>query len=226
MRRLLHLVSHGSTWWTGGQVDRRKAEALVLKFQDRYRINATPDQRWRAKTRGEASAALVLIEGAEPTDLLSWWLVVTPGEGLVRQMEVLRDARRKGQRLEVTGYELVQTPRVGRLASWTWRMTAATVDAWQERWRVAVRHRSDDQLRQALWSLQRVPGFREIRAQAYALHRQAVADWTRTQHEPWPYEALFVGWVGQYRTPKGAPVREAVAKSSRRRSTKPQENTE
>ncbi|MGV0950939.1 MAG: hypothetical protein ACOYB3_09705 [Azonexus sp.] len=216
MRRLLHLVAHGSTWWTGGEVARTKAEALTLKFLDRYRIDASADQRWRAKRRGEASAALVMLEGNELADPLHWWLLATPGEGLVRQLETLRDATRKGQRIEHTGYELVQTPRKGALAAWTWRMTAATIDAWEERIRVAVRHRSEDQIRQVLYSLGHVPGFREIRTQAYRLHTLVRGEWQRTQHDPWPYEQLHVGWVGRYRQPKGAPVREAVRKRPRR----------
>lgn len=216
MRRLLHLISHGSTGWTGGEVPRTKAEALVLKFTDRYRIDATPDQRWRAKKRGEAAAALVMLEGAERADPLTWWLLVTPGAGLVRQLETLQDATRKGQRIEVTGYELVQTPRKGALAAWTWRMTAATVEAWEERIRVAVRHRSEDQIRQALWSLGHVPGFREIRSQAYRLHALMRGEWQRTQRGEWPYDKFFVGWVGRYKSPKGAPVREAVGKRPRR----------
>lgn len=226
MRRLLHLVSHGSTGWTGGEVPRTKAEALVLKFTDRYRIDATPDQRWRAKKRGEAAAALVMLEGAERTDPLTWWLLVTPGEGLVRQMEILQDGTRKGQRITLTGYELVQTPRKGALASWTWRMTAATVEAWEERIRVAVRHRSEDQIRQALWSLGRVPGFREIRTQAYRLHTLMRGEWQRTQRDEWPYEKFFVGWVGKFKAAKGAPVREAVGKRPRRRpaATQKQQN--
>ena len=216
MRRLLHLVSHGSVRWTSGQVPRAKAEALVLKFTDRYRIDASPDLRWRMKRRGEAAAALVVMEGSTPDEPLSWWLLVTPGDGPVTQLEQLRDSRRKGQRLEVTGYELVQTPRKGEKAAWTWRMTAETVEAWEERIRTAVRHRSEDQIRQALYSLRHVPGFHEIRAQAYRLGYQARAEWARSQRDPWPYPELYIGWVGRFRTPKGAPVREAVQRRRRR----------
>lgn len=36
---------------------------------------------------------------------------------------------------------------------WTWRMTAETFEGWKERIKTAVRHNSDNQIRQALHSL-------------------------------------------------------------------------
>ncbi len=115
MRKLQNLVSRGHARWTAGQIEPRKLPALCLKFADRYGIERPAQQRWRAKAQVEASAHLVFWPG-EP-QRVHWWLVVSPGGGLVVELEQLQDAGR--QRIEVTGYELVRMPRQGRAAAWT-----------------------------------------------------------------------------------------------------------
>jgi hypothetical protein len=200
LRRLLHLVSHGYTRYTAGQIDPKKAEALALKFADRYAVTATEMQRYRRKQAGQANAALVLFGTGKEKDPLAWWLLATPGAGLVEQLEILRDATAKGQRIVWPGgdYELVKTPRKALEASWTWRMTPATVEAWDERIKTAIRTHNDEALRQALHSLRRVPGFRETRAQAFALVRLVKREWGRSRQGDFPYPDVFVGFLGRY----------------------------
>ena len=55
--------------------------------------------------------------------------------------------------------------------------------------------------KQALWSLRRVPGFSESRRQAFALEQFAHGQWKRTQRGEWPFEGLFIGWLGRYQKP-------------------------
>jgi hypothetical protein len=217
LRRLLHLVSHGYTRYTAGQVDPKKAEALALKFADRYAVTATEMQRYRRKQAGQANAALVLFGSGKGTELLAWWLLVTPGEGLVAQLETLRDATAKGQRIIWPGgdYELVKTPRKALEASWTWRMTPATVEAWEERIKTAIRTHNDEALRQALHSLRRVPGFRDTRAQAFALAKLIKKEWSR--RGDFLYADVFVGFLGRYTKAERRLVAD-VARKARRAS--------
>lgn len=209
MARILTLVSRAYTHWTAGQIDAKKLAAFTLKLTDRYQIDATTMQRYRAKQKGQANSELVLLQGAD--NRIHWWLLVTPGEGLVQQMETLADATDKKTRLTMPGqdYELVMTPRKGLRASWTWRMTQATEQAWGERFKTAIRHKNDQAIRQALDSLRRVPGFREARAQAFAIEAAAKGEWLRSGKGEWPYPGVFVGFQGRYKVAATTPIRGA-----------------
>jgi len=206
MRRLQNLVARGHARWTGGQIEPRKLPALCLKFADRYGIERTAQQRWRAKAQGEASAHLILWPGElyQQQQRVHWWLVVSPGGGLVVELEQLQNVRR--QRIEVTGYELVRMPRQSRAAAWTWRMTADNYAAWQERLKTVIRHHDEPGIQQSLHSLRRTPPFAESRRQAFDLGRLAQAEWQRSQRGPCPYDGLFVGWFGRFQAAKTLPV--------------------
>ena len=198
MRKLQNLVSRGHARWTAGQIEPRKLPALCLKFADRYGIERSAQQRWRAKTQGEASAHLILWP-VEP-EQVHWWLVVSPGGGLVVELEQLQDAGR--QRIELTGYELVRMPRKGRAAAWTWRMTANNYATWQERLKTVIRHHDEPGIQQSLHSLCRTPPFAESRRQAFELGRLAQAEWRRSRRGPCPYDGLYVGWFGRFQAVK------------------------
>ena len=204
MREAVRLVAHGYHHWTTGTTDPKKLSALMLKFDDRYSINATPQQRYRRKAKGECNAHFLVWQ--DDTGSVLWLLLVTEGEGVVRQLEDLRDCREKKTRIGLTGYELVKTPRKGEGASaqWTWRIDSENYAAWEERLKTAVRKwhpHNDDLIKQALWSLRRVPGFSESRHQAFALEKFAQGQWKRTQRGDWPFEGVFIGWLGRYQKP-------------------------
>lgn len=204
MRKLQLLVSRGHIRWTGGQIEPRKLQALTLKFSDRYGTGKTAQQRWRAKAKGEASSHLVLWQPQSkepkksPPFSVHWWLVVTPGEGLVSDLEQLQDVQR--QRIELTGYELAQMPRKGRPASWTWRMTSENYTAWEERLKTVIRHNDEVGIRQSLYSLRRTPPFAESRRQVFSLGKFATSEWRRRyqDRESCPYDELYVGWFGKF----------------------------
>lgn len=204
MREVVRLVAHGYHYWTGGTTDPKKLSALILKFDDRYAINATAQQRYRRKSKGDSNTQLLVWQ--DETGAVIWLLLVTEGEGVVRQLEALNDCREKKTRIGLTGYELVKTPRKGEgaTAQWTWRIDSENYKAWEERLKTAVRKwhpHNDDLLKQALWSLRRVPGFSESRRQAFALEQFAHGQWKRTQRGEWPFEGLFIGWLGRYQKP-------------------------
>ena len=204
MREVVRLVAHGYHWYTSGTTDPKKLSGLMLKFDDRYSINSTPQQRYRRKAKGECNTHFLALP--DETGAVFWLLLVTEGEGVVRQLESLLDCREKKTRIGLTGYELVKTPRKGEGASaqWTWRIDSENYAAWEERLKTAVRKwhpHNDDLIKQALWSLRRVPGFSESRHQAFALEKFAQGQWKRTQRGDWPFEGVFIGWLGRYQKP-------------------------
>lgn len=204
MREVVRLVAHGYHWYTSGTTDPKKLSGLMLKFDDRYSINATPQQRYRRKSKGDSNAQFLAWQ--DENGAVLWLLLVTEGGGIVRQLESLRDCREKKSRIGLTGYELVKTPRKGEGASaqWTWRIDSENYAAWEERLKTAVRKwhpHNDDLIKQALWSLRRVPGFSESRHQAFALEKFAQGQWKRTQRGDWPFEGVFIGWLGRYQKP-------------------------
>lgn len=200
MRKLLQSVSHGYHYWTAGTVQPTKALALIHKFDDRYETQASAQQRYRNKRRGASNAELSMWP--EPDGLVYWWLTVTEGDGLVHDLERLRDARNKRNRITLTGYELVKTPRKDRRPQWSWRITKKNYENWQYRLQTAIRRNSDSEIRQALHSLCRVPGFHESRRQAFRLASYARAEWNRAQRGPWPFGAVFIGWIGPFKRPR------------------------
>ena len=204
MREVVRLVAHGYHYWTTGTTDPKKLSGLMLKFDDRYAINATPQQRYRRKSKGDSNTQFLAWQ--DETGAVIWLLLVTEGEGVVRQLEALKDCRERKTRIGLTGYELVKTPRKGEgaTAQWTWRIDSENFKAWEERLKTAVRKwhpHNDDLLKQALWSLRRIPGFSESRRQAFALEQFAQGQWKRTQRGEWPFERLFIGWLGRYQKP-------------------------
>jgi len=207
MRQMIRLISHGYQYWVSGSVPASKVEAMILKFDDRYSVKATSQQRYRRKKRGEANAQLLICPVPDSTEL-QWWLLATDGEGLIHQMENLCDGTKKRSRIVITGYELLKTPREGNKPAWTWKMTTKNYEAWKTRLSDVVRHRRYEALSQAIFSLRRVPGFSESRRQAFALERFAIAEWKRTQSGDWPHERIYIGWLGQYKTAQTLDVRE------------------
>jgi hypothetical protein len=215
IRKLQLLVSRGNYLWTAGQVPAIKFEALALKFTDRYHLDLTPAQRVYRRRTGQAVAYLVAWQ--ESRSQVCWWLLATPGEGLITELENLRDARSKPGRIEVDGYELLQAPIKGRKTTWTWRNTRANYSSWQERITTAIRSHNDFNLRQALYSLRRTPGFAALRREALLLFRFAQAEWKRFRRGDWPHGEIFLGWLGKYRTGETRSAKE-ISEEARRKA--------
>ena len=200
MRRILQLVSRGYTRYTTGQSHPKKLQSMIYKFEDRYGINRTTQQRYRAKVKGEANAQLVLWLSSD--DVVEWWLLVTSGEGVVKDLETLLNTTQRSERIEVTGYSLSKRPRKESGSAWTWRMTDDNYTAWQERLRTAVVSKNDELIRQAMFSLKRTPAFSGSRKQAFALFRYAKAHWKKINGSEWPYEDIYIGWFGKFQKAK------------------------
>ena len=87
MRQLLNLTSRGYIFWTSGRITPKKCPALIYKFRDRYDIDATHQQRYRAKKKGLCITTLILWQ--EDPDTIHWWLLTTEGEGLIKSDPIM-----------------------------------------------------------------------------------------------------------------------------------------
>lgn len=186
MQRLLDAVTRGYLYHTSGKVPLAKAQRFAEKFACRYGIDRNANQRAYAKQKGRANARLYLLGYEDSTDL-DWWLLVTPGEGLVHGEERLHLATDRRQRIRIKDdYELVQITRrknCGGGQGWTWRMTRRCYTSWRHRIMQACRTSSTRAMTASLQSLNRVPGFSGIRQQAGKLLGLARREWRRQHGE-------------------------------------------
>jgi hypothetical protein len=112
MQRLADLTRLGNRYHVTGEVSLDRACALVRKFRDLYLVHLPKDQRYRRKRAGLGNAHLVLWQPNIEAPILTFALLVTPGDHPAHRLEQLRDAYDRRQRLQVgADYELVQHTR-------------------------------------------------------------------------------------------------------------------
>lgn len=183
MQRLLDLVRHGYRHHTSGTIKADRAEALCVKFGERYDVFLSENQRAYRKTLGKANARLILAD-IERAGTLHWFLMVTDGENEAHKLEKLRDALSQGERVHVTGYELLKLPHAkaaGGGVRLTWRMTEETERAWRYQIRSTVRAKRADELVPVLVrSLYQTPGFHTTRVQVGKLVAFLTGEWVRS----------------------------------------------
>ena len=201
MRKLQHYVSHGYENYVTGIVHPRKIRSLIYKLDDRYNFNLTTQQRYRARIKGLANVQFLAWQKSDSE--IYFWVLSTSGESLFFDLESknIKSASSKKDRIELTGYELLQLPARNRPASWTWRMQKANYETWIFRIQNTVRHRSDDGLRQIVWSLSRSPGFAGIRNQVLGLKKLIQAELRRAGNPSWCKTNVnfFIGWQGKHK---------------------------
>jgi hypothetical protein len=174
LARVLDLIPKNYHSYTRGECPARKLEMLIRKFHEHYGIGCTPAQRITRRKRGQANALLVLYQPAKSAsgetsggERVNWLLLVTPGDGQVREMEELRSVM-ESPRLVWLGYELVRHPVRGQ-TSWTWRRPK---EAMAELYALLTEQMRRHQVRAVTETLERVarqPGFAGVREQSWAL---------------------------------------------------------
>jgi hypothetical protein len=199
MRRILHLVSHGYIHHTSGNIDLNKVTEFVLKLTNLYELDTTPKQRHKNKSKGITNSELILFKSGD--NICHWWVLSTPGSGVIFELEKMKDATHRKQRIISNdgSYELVKTPRKELKASWTWRMTSKSVEIWQDKIKNSIRTRDNESLKYMLESLRRVPGFRECRKQAFSLVNFIKSEWKRSRSESFPFPDVYIGFLGRFK---------------------------
>ena len=184
----------GYSRYRAGFIELKKLETMIYKFEDRYKINATKQVRYRAKKRGEANTDVVFLKDKET---IHFWILVSPGTGPVVDLENLTELTNKKRRLEITGYELVRIQKQSK-TSWTWRMTKENHEDFQQRIKNACRYKNADHIRQIQYSLERMPAFSEMRLQAFALHKLLVNEYKKSHKEEYDFK-LFKAFYGRFK---------------------------
>lgn len=197
MQRIQQAASRGYHFFTQGSVHYRKVQAFADKMATKYQVDANENQRSYRKRQKKANAFLYLYPQKD-SELFLWWLLATEGDGLVHEEEKLRSIFSKHQRLDwYNDYELAILPKENSKHTVTWRMTRMCYRAWNDRIRKSIRQKyTDDQAKQAAWSLSRAPGFSGIREQVKRLHGIYRAEWKRTRRDTDVMPALSsIGYV-------------------------------
>ena len=208
MQRIQDLVRGGYHRYTCGVISTSRLPALRAKFAARYTTDASRAERQRRRRNGLANAWLIVHRPPKAIRAV-WWLLVEDGDHLAHSTESLRDARDRPDRL------IMPDPGIGRKNAfaeverafelvklddrWTWRMSSEMKTAWRDRIRSAARtkdtEKGDEEWRQAMWSLRRMPGFRGIRSDAYDLVKLARHEWKRNRSGPPVALPKLPGWT-------------------------------
>jgi len=180
-----------------GVVPCDRAASLARKFRDIYLVHLGKDSRYRRKRAGLGNAHLLLWVQAASSKELVFVLMVTDGDHPAHQLERLRDVRGNGNaRLQITGYELVRHTRAqSSKPVWTWQMNSECYQAWRNRVLRVIRTNNDFELRQAWYSLHRVPGFSRIRVQAKRIEQLILSDWRRARNGTFPLGHARIRYV-------------------------------
>ena len=220
MQRCADLVRMSYHHHTIGMVSYDRAPALARKFRDAYFVHLGKDARYRRKRAGLGNAHLLLWVQDAAARQLTFVLLVSDGDHPAHQLERLYDARNNGRaRLEITGYELVSRTRAGSARpAITWQMDPECYQRWRDRVLRVIRGKNDLELRQAWYSLHRVPGFAPIRQQAKKIEKLMRGEWCRTRRGEFPFAYTRIRYV--QRLPATSMPLSAVLSSVR-----PQEGT-
>ena len=204
MQRLMDAVTHGYSFWESGSVSIERSQKLVQKFELSFQTNADRNLRFRRKRAGLGNAKLVLWRDKE---VIFWFLLVTPpnsGMHAAHSLEKLQDALKHGQRITISGFELVRLPKKGagkNGTTLTWRMEQHQYQGWRHSVIDTVRKGSSremDELLRKLWS---APGFHGIRSQIgklVALYRAECQRASRKDAPPPPRRLPYLRRMRNY----------------------------
>jgi hypothetical protein len=227
MQRLADLTRLGNRYHVTGEVSIDRACALVRKFRDLYLVHLPKDQRYRRKRAGLGNAHLVLWQPNIEAPILTFALLVTPGDHPAHRLEKLRDAYDRRQRLQVgADYELVQhtraappavagaTPGTPPKASLSWRLTAKREQAYRDEFRDLIRRNAIRDLVLRWHSIHRIVGFALARRQVFELRSMARAEWKRSRKGPFPAKGTRIAYVS--RVPHHGPPLSALIRTMNR----------
>lgn len=200
MRALQIAVSRsGYTRYTRGKIKPKKAKILIYKFEDRYGISLTKQQRWYRKKKGEAQACLYLLQEKNDTDI-QFFLLVSDGDGPVVDLETLYDFTSKEHRLVLDGFEFLRVAKKGG-QRWTWRMTSDRYMNLRKKVEKYVKQKREKDIEQCVFELRVTPPFPECNRQVREILKRINALYLRVHKEKKEFK-VFKGFYGRFKTPR------------------------
>lgn len=124
MSYLQLLVSTGYRFWTPGEMHVSKVEAFSSKINNLYNVEATQSQRETLKKHGKAACKLVIYPHDKDKTKVMFWLLATPGKGLIHEREKLSDALKVPLTWRDQYYlsQIQRDRKQGGKVTWTWQM--------------------------------------------------------------------------------------------------------
>jgi hypothetical protein len=196
------LVGLGYHYWHRGAVWHEKALGFVQKMSELYPISLGETQRNRAKAKGVANVKLVLFPDMKVPGQLVWYLMATPGKGLIHEREKMKSAL-VSPVLWLDQYELQRRSRwqlsggkcKNRLR-WTWVFQGAYKLSLQDSIRTyCATAEAKKELLLLFDNLRHIPLFSGVRDELYELDRYAEATWRKTHksvYQPHCSELPFI----------------------------------
>lgn len=183
---------HAYPLWTSGVIEIEKWPRLVDKFSRLYEVDISPAARQWRKKRGQCSAHLIgacLPTDAAGREWVRWVLLVTEnGDGPVKELEKLKDARR--DRIVWGDYVLMYLTRPrewGGGSRWTWCMVPQ-VERQEANYVTALAQTGDThRMSSYIALLIRRPMHSCVRTQIAKMLRRARRVWEKhNKGKPWP----------------------------------------
>ena len=199
MSYLTLMVSMGHHFWHRGEVRADKALGFVAKMHTLYPELALKETaRMRAKAKKKANLRLVLFPDLQRPGMLQWWLLATPGNGLIFARERMKSIH-DHPLLWLDQYQIEKVTSVYKpnradgkkqqRQTWSW--------VWQPGYRAELRaavksycdadiDAAKPALRQLFERLRHMPMFAGIRDELQDLDRYTRDTWN-TKHRKTPY---------------------------------------
>lgn len=198
MDYLLLLVSTGYRYWHAGKVVPSKALAFAARMADLYPISRNAAGRAYDRSKDLASVHLVMFPGQiqdkagrRPESVIRWWLLSTPGKGLIHEREKLSDAFVTTPVFAWSDdgrpkYLMTRGVRAGRsTARWTWSFEPTYFKMLLASAKEAADAGPND-LKDLFSRLQHVPMFGGVRDQMREIDDYARKTWAKQKKSPYP----------------------------------------
>lgn|SRR5690554_2347319 len=204
MRQIIRLLQSNS-FYTQGKFELKHAPIFAAQHEA-YGAFIDEQTRYRWRKKGIASVQAVYLLDKE-NERVFYWIFVSEGVGLVHDFEQLKPTTGKKTRVRFAGYEAVRVTKKNEDGlTWTWQLTTDKLKELEDNITIAIRHKDFETIRQWGYSLKRSMGFSGVRKQAYKLAKNAENEWKRTARGKFPAGDFFIGWLGQFKKAKLAPL--------------------
>lgn len=187
MSYLQMLVATGYRHWIRGEMHYSKIEVFTSKIQSLYNVNATQSQRALLKKKGQVATQLVIYPHDKDKTKVMFWLLCTPGKGLIHEREKLSDALKTPLTWR-DQYQLLQIQRdrkEGGKITWTWQMQNQYFKEQIAMTKVAA-DGGEQALRDYFSRIARMPMFSGIRDQVKLLDDYGRKSWNKQRKSEYP----------------------------------------